>query len=114
MNQSEVRHMYEIIDRALSSKNPTVKEALKELLIVTSLSEESSRKGELVRLLDSVEKLSYDVGSLREELHRLRADFSYVKNRPPNGPLSNDYDIRYENTASKISLRNAMESGQIR
>ena len=103
MISEEMEQLVKLFDFALSSDNPAVKKALKNLLLLVSIiepEEESHRPGPLRSLQDEIMKL-------RTEILRLSNDMSIIKehNRTgrttpymPTGTYPNVYPTTYPTT----------------
>lgn len=88
MEYSEVLKLAKQLDKIITSERKEVKDAFRELLIVSALIEGDNVAGPLEKLIDSVDVLSSEVRRLRDEVHRQEQ----LARRRYDHHYTNDYD----------------------
>lgn len=71
----DLQHLAKMIDAALSSDNPSTRKALRNFLLVASITEAESDnyiKGPFTSLFDTLESLEKQMASLRQEIELTR------------------------------------------
>jgi len=71
----DLQHLAKMIDAALSSDNPSTRKALRNFLLVASITEAESDsyiKGPFTSLFDTLESLEKQMASLRQEVEMTR------------------------------------------
>ena len=77
----ELENLINVIDKALASDNPNVKQALRNLVMIVSLTDDDNsnkkQKGAVKKLLNKVDDLEYRLGEIMEMVKTLVNNQSY-------------------------------------
>lgn len=96
MASEDLENLLKLFDYALSSDNPAVKKALKNLLLVVSIVEPQEDAGKLGPLAE----IKLEVQLLRSEIAKLKNDFNLAS---PARPSTNPYQYpSYPNTSGGL------------
>jgi hypothetical protein len=82
--QIEMEALVRLLDQALTSKNPMLQKALRELLLITALSEEPVEKGKgpLSSMDDQIKDLRLRLSMLEASLVQISAELKYYRTGP--------------------------------
>ena len=96
MASEDLENLLKLFDYALSSDNPAVKKALKNLLLVVSIVEPQEDAGKLGPLAE----IKLEIQLLRSEIAKLKNDFNVAS---PARPSTNPYQYpSYPNTSGGL------------
>lgn len=103
LTQAEEDELLRLLDRAIYSDNPTVKKALRNLMLVTALCETSETDEHEQTLFSSLRKEQY---SQRREVEILRKTVADLQHRISPAYSYNDaYDSRFQSVINTLKSR---------
>lgn len=98
----DLERFIEMFDQAMTSSDPRVKNALRQLMMMVILTDTGDHEGEqrasrgpLRRMQEDIRDQFRWIKRLEQEIEQLKAAYNYEKEQRQGGYRAQDYNIRY-------------------